>query len=696
VVALLLGLAQSSLAQTNGFLSVVTIAATDPVASWSGDTGTFTVFREGATNATLNVYYRIGGTASNGVDYAAIGNTITIPAGVRSNLITISPINNSQTNTKTVSLTLAPSLWVPPVNYEIGYPSNATVYISPSGSNIPPAVAIFSPTNGEVFTAPVNIDLFAKASDVDDSVTNVEFFDGANDLGRGLPVVLDPPGANGVTGLAYFLTWSNAPVGPHTLTAVATDNGGASTVSGAVNISVNPGPPPTNQPPDVTLFFPTNGSVFTAPVDIRLVAAAHDPEDGYNITVEFFAGTNDLGHGTFLPTMCPAPWCPSFDLVWSNVPPGDYLLTAKATDTAGATTTSNTNKVTVLPGPPPPTNLPPVVRIISPPNGAIFHAPVDIPIYTYAHDPDDAVASVEVFAGSNSLGLASAIVCPTNPPCPLCPVLICPTNIYLLVWSNAPLGTYALTALATDTRGASSVSGPVKIAILPSPPPPTNMPPIVNIVATDPIAVEGTNCWPWVGLTNITTASPWAIWSAGPTVCRFFTNCGPKNATFTVHRIGDTNDPVVVNYAIGGTASNGVEYVTLPGSVTIPAGERSALVAVVPIDDGPPDITSTVILKLKPDTNYIIGFPAAAAAIILDPPFPRPISRLLPGNCFHVNAAGPDGAWFHVEYTTDLLHWTPICTNQVVQGSIDFVDPDASADGARFYRAVPETAAPAE
>jgi hypothetical protein len=179
-------------------------------------------------------------------------------------------------------------------------------------------------------------------------------------------------------------------------------------------------------------------------------------------------------------------------------------------------------------------------------------------------------------------------------------------------------------------------------------------------------------------------------------VCRYFTNCGPRNATFTVHRFGVTNDPVVVNYAIGGTATNGSDYVTLPGSVTIPAGERSALIAVVPIDDGPPDITSTVILKLKPDNSYLIGAPAQAAAIILDGPFPRPITGLLPDRCFHVNAAGPDGAWFHIESTTDLLKWTSICTNQVIQGSIDFVDPDAQSAQLRFYRAVPENSPPPE
>ena len=97
----------------------------------------------------------------------------------------------------------------------------------------------------------------------------------------------------------------------------------------------------------------------------------------------------------------------------------------------------------------------------------MFRAPVNIPIYAYAHDFDGTIASVEFFAGTNGLGfghgLCVGIVYPT---------LICPTNIYLLVWSNAPLGTYTLTAKATDNGGASTVSQPVFVTILPPPPPP--------------------------------------------------------------------------------------------------------------------------------------------------------------------------------------------------------------------------------
>lgn len=149
----------------------------------------------------------------------------------------------------------------------------------------------------------------------------------------------------------------------------------------------------------------------------------------------------------------------------------------------------------------------------------------------------------------------------------------------------------------------------------------------------------------------------------------------------------------MVPYGIGGTASNGLDYVAIPGFVTIPPGGRSAVITIVPIDDGPPDITKTVILTLEPSTNtppdYLVGFPARAEAVILDNSGPRPAASLMPDRSFHLVMAGPDAAWFGVQYSTNLSNWTSICTNQVINGSIDFADPDTLTSQARYYRVVP-------
>ena len=585
-------------AQTGGAVPVVTVQATQPFATATSP-GVFAVFRTGSTDATLNVWYDLGGTASNGVDYSLIPpHTVTIAAGATSNTIVITPLASASSGSvaKSVVLTLTNSPLLSPVNYEIGSPSRAVAYVESNGAtNLPPSVSLIEPADGAVFYTPTNIQMLAKASDPDSPVA-VEFFAGTNDLGSGSPVVLDPPGVNGVTGLVYLFDWLNPSPGSYPLTAVATDNGGASTVSAVVNIAVLSGPP-SNPPPVVRITSPANGAMFFAPVNIPLYAFVSDPPDGSVESVDFFDGTNDLGFGQRVPVVTPL---------------------------AGG--------------------------------GVVEGGPVP-PIY--------------------------------------------PTNLYYLIWTNAPAGDHVLTAQATIVFNGRpvvmvAVSDPVKITVLALPPPPTNRPPIVSIVATDPVAIGGTNFQVWPGETNVPPS--WAAWSTA--VCRYFTNCGPKTATFTVFRWGDTNGDLPVTYDIGGTASNGVDYVALPGLVTVPAGERRALITIVPIDDGPPDVSKTVVLTLTPSTNtppdYLVGIPRRAAAVIIDGNGPRPVTGMLPGNCFRLVRPGPDAAWFSIECSTNMINWLPVCTNQVVNGSIDFVDPDAPGSPARFYRIVPLTGPPAE
>ncbi len=604
-LCMVLALACAASAQTGSSVPIVGAYATQPVATMA-QPGAFTIYRYLNTNATLNVWYDLGGTASNGVDYATIApHLLQIPAGSTSNTIVITPLKNPPAGVvETVVLTLTNSPLMTPVNYQIGWPSAATVYILPPDvSNLPPVVKFDSangnPTNGQVFYAPADIWLEADASDPDSSVTNVEFFANGADLGRGVgevTVITDPPGTapGTVAYVVYDFRWQNVPTNNYSLTAVATDNGGLSTTSAPVHITVQL--PPTN-------------------------------------------------------------------------------------------------------------SFPPVVRITSPPNGATFFAPINIPLCAYARAFDwrgnvfyDRVTNLEFYADGMDLGPGQHMV--SGPPpgrrgrrCQHM-AFSCPTT-FSCSGATRRLGSITSSRWPRTNYGNATTSAPVNINVLFSPPPPTNRPALVRIIATDPIAIEGTNCWTWPGL--ISPVATWSNWFAASAIFRPYTNCGPKDATITVFRFGAINNDLDVAYAIGGTATNGTDYVALPGTVTIPAGERRADITIVPLDDGPPDITSTVILKLVPDatgTNYLLGFPRAAAAIILDSQSPQATTGIVPGPVFNLAAAGPDGAWFHVESSTDLIHWMPICTNQVVNGSMDFVDPDAATNPVRYYRTVTESGPP--
>ena len=207
--------------------------------------------------------------------------------------------------------------------------------------------------------------------------------------------------------------------------------------------------------------------------------------------------------------------------------------------------------------------------------------------------------------------------------------------------------------------------------------------PVVSIVARDPVATEGTNCYRWPG------------WPT-PSVTNNFG--GTNTAAFAVRREGRTNESLTVFYTIGGTATNGVDYKLLPGNIVIPAGQRVAPIVIVPVDDAIPERIETIVLGLiEPPygsplpSPYVVGKQARAAAIIVDNDQPRPCTERLSDRCFHLTQPGRNGDWYRIEFSTDLIEWTALCTNSVTDGAVHFVDPDADGAAQRFYRATPET-----
>src|SRR5438477_8269522 len=107
-----LGLAfVASLQAQNSFIDTVTITAPDPDASETGlDPGRFEIRRTGPTNYGLAVFYRISGTASNGVDYDQIPSSVSIPAGQFTISIPVTPIADKLLQgPETVVLQITPS-----------------------------------------------------------------------------------------------------------------------------------------------------------------------------------------------------------------------------------------------------------------------------------------------------------------------------------------------------------------------------------------------------------------------------------------------------------------------------------------------------------------------------------------------------------------------------------------------------------
>src|SRR5439155_4798655 len=90
-------------------LPLINIWATDATASrWGPHNGSFTISRTANTNASLTVNLNFTGSASNGVDFSAIGSSVLFSAGVVSTNIRVVPFANSQpVGTKVLTITLS-------------------------------------------------------------------------------------------------------------------------------------------------------------------------------------------------------------------------------------------------------------------------------------------------------------------------------------------------------------------------------------------------------------------------------------------------------------------------------------------------------------------------------------------------------------------------------------------------------------
>lgn len=93
---------------------------------------------------------------------------------------------------------------------------------------------------------------------------------------------------------------------------------------------------------------------------------------------------------------------------------------------------------------------------------------------------------------------------------------------------------------------------------------------------------------------------------------------GSKTGEFALYRLNAvTNEDVTINYGMSGTASNGVDYVLLPGTVLIPAGSTNVTVTLTPYMDDVFDDSETVIMTIL-DGSYAIGSPSSDTVTITD------------------------------------------------------------------------------
>jgi endoglucanase Acf2 len=171
-----------------------------------------------ASAGTYNIAFRVASVAGGAQVQLRSGATVLATANVAAT-------GGWQTwATVNTTATLAAGTQTLRLHFSAGGMNLNWVQFTTTG-NTPPTVSITTPANGATFTAPASVTINATASDPGGSVTSVAFYNGGTLLGTD-------------TSSPYSFAWNNVAAGAYSITAVATDNGGLTTTSTAVSVTV--------------------------------------------------------------------------------------------------------------------------------------------------------------------------------------------------------------------------------------------------------------------------------------------------------------------------------------------------------------------------------------------------------------------------------------------------------------------------
>ena len=286
----------------------------------------------GATGPTASNRILLGQFTTDGVFSFEFNIQIGTPTGGAQKYVVSNPINGEKT--------------IASLKYE---------------TNELPSVSITSPANNTTFLTGAIANITASASDIDGTITQVEFFVDGTSIG----IDNSAPYEN-----AYTTT-----TGAHILTAVAKDNKGDSTISEAVNIVVSDNIAPT-------VSVKVSPTAMTG--DLISINADAIDSDGTVTSVEFFVDNVSIGKDNSIP----------FSINW-NATLGTHIIKAVATDNKGLTGTSKDSTIVVK------NNEAPTVTVSNPANAITGDF---VTINATAQDTDGSISSVEFFVNNISIG----------------------------------------------------------------------------------------------------------------------------------------------------------------------------------------------------------------------------------------------------------------------------------------------------
>ncbi len=193
----------------------------------------------------------------------------------------------------------------------------------PPTGNVAPTVSLASAASA-INTGQTTM-LTATASDSDGTIAKVSF----HNFGNKMAEMTSPP---------FTFAFSSNNPGVFAISAIATDDKGATTTSNVVNVTVGGGViAPGNVPPTIALS--SSATNVVAGTNVTLSAIAADA-DGTVANVAFFSNGTQIAMDT----------SPPYSYVYAPSTAGTYQITAAATDNQGARTVSAPTAVTVTGG----------------------------------------------------------------------------------------------------------------------------------------------------------------------------------------------------------------------------------------------------------------------------------------------------------------------------------------------------------
>lgn len=266
-----------------------------------------------------------------------------------------------------------------------------------------PSVAISSPASGSSVLVNQTATVEATASDPDGSIAQVDFYLNGLLLGSD-------------TTFPYSTTWTPVSLGSFALVATATDDEGTMATSTTNTVTVSGGGVPT-----VSLTAPAGGASFDIGSTVAVTSTATAVSPAAVTSVQFLANGEEIGTDTTAP----------YALDWKPVQAGDYTLTAVVTDSLGTSVTSASVAVTMA--------TTTTVTVNSPADSTAVLVNTAATVEATATDTAGTIAQVDFFANGVSLGSDT-------------------TFPYAITWTPVALGSYAITAVATDDEGNLTAS----------------------------------------------------------------------------------------------------------------------------------------------------------------------------------------------------------------------------------------------